>query len=307
MRTEIDRRKFLEVMAGAAYLGAGFPKTIYSLPGTPKPDVTLRISHVEIEIAPGQIVKTTGYNGSGPGPVLRLQEGKPVTIDVYNDTDDPELVHWHGLSISSSVDGAGEEGTPFVPPHGSRRYSFVPRPHGNRWYHTHAHAGMELKRGNYSGQFGNLYVEPRSEPGRYDAEVFLALHGWNAAFSTDAGENDVDDGPEITYSRFSMNSHSLGFGEPVRVTEGQKVIFRILNASATRSHRLSFPGHRFTIVALDGNPVPVQQTVDVVELGPAERVDAVVTMNQPGVWTLGETDSQMRNSGMGIVVEYANR
>ena len=67
--------------------------------------------------------------------MIRLREGKRVVVDVFNDTDVPELVHWHGQIIPSDVDGAAEEGTPLVPPHGRRRIAFVPRPAGFRFLH----------------------------------------------------------------------------------------------------------------------------------------------------------------------------
>ncbi len=85
------------------------------------------------------------------------------------------------------------------------------------------------------------------------------------------------------------------------------MLFRILNASATLQHQIALPGHQFTVISLDGNPVPTPRTVDVLSLGPAERVDAVVSMNAPGVWILGEVDDLVRNRGLGIVVEYENR
>jgi FtsP/CotA-like multicopper oxidase with cupredoxin domain len=99
----------------------------------------------------------------------------------------------------------------------------------------------------------------------------------------------------------------LGAGEPVRVKQGQRVLFHLLNASATENVRLALPGHRFQIVALDGNPVPHPQLVDMLELGTAERIDAVVEMNHPGVWVLGTPRDDDRRRGMGIVVEYANQ
>ena len=71
-----------------------------------------------------------------------------------------------------------EEGTPMVPAHGRRRYQFVPRPAGTRWYHTHTMAGIDLHRGTYTGQFGFVFVEPAENPGQYDQEVFLALRDW---------------------------------------------------------------------------------------------------------------------------------
>jgi FtsP/CotA-like multicopper oxidase with cupredoxin domain len=97
----------------------------------------------------------------------------------------------------------------------------------------------------------------------------------------------------------------LGAGEPVRVNAGQRVLFRIVNASATMTHRIALAGHSLKVVALDGNPVATPRTIPVVELSPAERVDCIVEMRSPGVWVLGETRDAQRNSGMGIVVEYA--
>src|SRR5271165_1494113 len=130
-------------------------------------DLTLRIGNVEVAIAPKRTIRTTGYNGSFPGPVLRVPEGRTFTVDVINDTASPELVHWHGLFIPCDVDGSAEEGTPMVPAHGRRRYSFVPRPPGTRWYHSHVYAGRNLHRATYSGQYGVMILEPRQNPARY--------------------------------------------------------------------------------------------------------------------------------------------
>ena len=300
----MNRREFLASAGTAACFAAVSRLGLHAFQENSAPDVTLRIAPVTLEIAPGKIIKTTGYNGSAPGPVLRLPEGKPITFDVHNDTDSPDIVHWHGLFAPSDVDGSVEEGTPLVPPGSSHRYSFIARPSGTRWYHSHIHAGRNLKRATYTGQFGFLVVEPKADPGSYDAEVFLALHGWNPYLGVaGAGEGTLD----AIYENFSINSHSLGYGEPIRVIEGQKVLFRILNANATMSHRLALAGHRFTVLALDGNPVPVRREVEVLEMGPAERVDAFVMMKNPGVWILGDLDDTVRKTGLGVTVEYANQ
>ena len=271
-------------------------------------DLTLTIGAVEAAIAPKHTVRTTGYNGAFPGPVLRFPEGRAVTVDVVNQTSSPDLVHWHGLYIPSDVDGSAEEGTPMAPAHGQRRYSFVPRPSGTRWYHSHVYAGHNLHRATYSGQYGILIVEPRQNPARYDQDVPLVLHGWNPYLSTHGGGGEGDEGSlEVHYGAHTINSHALGAGEPVRVRQGQRVLFRIVNASATLIHRLALPGHKFTVTALDGNPVPNPAPVGVLELAPGERIDAIVEMNQPGVSILGEVDDQVRKLGMGIVIEYAGR
>jgi FtsP/CotA-like multicopper oxidase with cupredoxin domain len=91
------------------------------------------------------------------------------------------------------------------------------------------------------------------------------------------------------------------------VKEGQRVLFHILNASATENIQLALPGHQFQVVALDGNPVPHPQSVEVLELGTAERIDALVEMRNPGIWVVGTPHDDDRKNGMGIVVEYAGR
>jgi len=104
-------------------------------------------------------------------------------VDVHNDTDLPELVHWHGQMIPSDVDGAAEEGSPYVPAHGMSRISFMPRPAGFRIYQTHVVTGSDLGRGIYGGEVGPVYIEPKNDPGAYDREVFLALKEFEPSFS----------------------------------------------------------------------------------------------------------------------------
>ena len=295
----LTRRQFLAAVGASSSLAAvGFAQDSGAA-GNASADITLRISEITFDVGPRRTVKTVAYNGQAPGPLLRLPEGKPVTVDVFNETRAEELVHWHGLHIPPEVDGSHEEGTPYVPARGQRRYVFTPEPSGTRWYHSHVSAGRDLRKATYSGQFGMLIVEPRTDPGRYDLEVPLLLHEW-APFWDDNGPLSVG------YKLYSINGKMLGAGEPVRVKAGQRVLFRILNASATLTHRLALPGHLFHVVALDGNPVPAPQSVPFLDLGPAERIDAVVEMNSPGVWILGSTDDERRAAGMGIVIEYAN-
>ena len=69
----------------------------------------------------------------------------------------------------------------------------------------------------------------------------------------------------------------------------------LLNASATLTHWLALPGHEFTVLAMDGNPVPVHRHErSALRLAPAERIDVAVEMNRPGVWILGETRAALR-------------
>jgi len=275
-------------------------------------DHTLRIEPCALEIGPGITIHTLAYNGQVPGPLLRLREGVPVTIDVTNASSAADLVHWHGLAIDSLNDGAMEEGSPMIPPGKVQRYTFTPRPSGTRWYHTHAGAYENLSAGTYTGQFGFLLVEGKEQPAHYDQEINLAIHHWEPSFvpmvdtmREQSANMPLTTGSDVGYKYATIQGHMLGAGEPLRVKQGQRVLMRLLNASATENVVLALPGHRFTIIAMDGNPVPNPRSVEVLSLAVAERVDAVVEMNSPGVWILGSTLEKARRMGLGIVVEYA--
>jgi FtsP/CotA-like multicopper oxidase with cupredoxin domain len=338
----ISRRSFLKT-AGVVAGGVLVPAAISQAPASPNPangtfpnqgtpDYTIRIAASAVEVAPKKILSVTTYNGQFPGPLLRFKEGRQVTVDLYNDTDTPEQLHWHGQLVPVDVDGAAEEGTPYIPAHGKRRISFVPRPSGYRFYHTHNRAGADLSAGQYSGQVGQVYIEPSHEPGNYDREVFLVLKEFEPTFSR-GGDMPQDvlapatkvkaleekgelamkrslakgrpKGYEVDYASFTINGRMLGHGEPVRVKQGERVLFHVLNGSATEVRSLALPGHTFQVVALDGNPVPNPATVPVLWVGTGERVSAIVDMNHPGVWIMGDTDDDDRRHGMGIVLEYA--
>ena len=301
--TNLSRRDLFKV-AGAAGLaticGTCQSRAHESQQELATPDYRIQIAPLILDLSPQHRVTTTAYNGQVPGPLLRLKENSPVTIEVTNRSDFPEVVHWHGLYLPSAIDGAMEEGTASIPPGSTARYTFTPRPAGFRWYHTHTMAMGNFSRAQYGGQHGFLLVEPRENPGRYDQEFFLALHDWNAHLLAS------DDGAmNPTYEVSTINGRTLGSGEPLRVRRGQNVVLHILNSSPTEAHWVAFAGHVMRVIALDGNPVPTSRVVPMLRLAPAERVSVVVAMNNPGVWVLGEVRKHIQAAGMGIVVEYA--
>ena len=310
------RREFLRQSGLAALSGLTVsPNALFA--ATARPDYKISIQPCKIEIAPGIVIETRAYNGQVPGPILRLREGVPVTIDVTNASSDPDIVHWHGLMTDSLNDGAMEEGSPMISPGSVQRYAFTPRPAGTRWYHTHAGAGDNLALGTYSGQFGFLLLEERlgtTAEGNYDQEVFLAIHHWGPSFvpmvetmRMSSANQPLTSGSDVGYKYATMNQHILGAGEPIRVKQGQRVLMHLLNASATENVQIALPGHSFKVFAMDGNPVPNPTSVEVLSLGVAERIDAIVEMNAPGVWVLGSTLSDARKKGLGVVIEYAGQ
>lgn len=314
-----SRREF--VKGSAALLACAMPRVMtasdHLRPGPA--DLTLHIGHIAQEVAPGFVYKTTAYNGSAPAPVIRLKQCVAVTVELINETELDELAHWHGLSVPTALDGTAEEDSRIVPAGGRIRYTLTPNESGARYLHSHAMSNMgKLDRGTYSGQYAMVYVEPKQDIGHYDQEFFLVTHEWGPSMvlqTANAENEDEEDSPlamppeptmEVEYDIGSVNRRALGYGEPLRVKEGQRVLVHILNASATAAQRLALAGHTFVVVALDGNPVPQPQNVEVLQLGPGERISALVNMRNPGVWILGAVSRNDREVGrMGTVVEYA--
>jgi FtsP/CotA-like multicopper oxidase with cupredoxin domain len=145
-----------------------------------------------------------------------------------------------------------------------------------------------------------LVVEAKSSRGGYDREAPIFLKEFEPYFRRN-GPLDVE------FRAFTINGRMAGAAEPIRVKAAERILFRIVNASATLHHRLALPGHQFHVIALDGNEVPSPASVPVVDIAPGERVDAIVEMNNPGVWWLGEVRNAQRDAGMAIAVEYAGQ
>ena len=153
-------------------------------------------------------------------------------------------------------------------------------------------------------------IQPLAILATYDREVMLASHQWEGAW---VSMQDMRKGPppdnglEAMFHAATLGDRMLGHGEPIRVREGERVLFRILNANASMGTSFALSDHRFGVIAFDGNPVPTQAMVDELKLDVAERADVIVEMNNPGVWVFGSTDDDDREMGMGVVVEYENQ
>jgi FtsP/CotA-like multicopper oxidase with cupredoxin domain len=343
----MDRRKFIKSVGFALPVTGLIPLGATALisPGRPEngvrvqeqaeleeaADYTIRIGTGLIEVGPQRILSTTTYNEQFPGPLMRFKEGQRTVVDIYNDTDRPEQFHWHGQFVPVDVDGAAEEGTPYIPAHGMRREVFIPKPAGLRFYHSHLVAGGDLSAGQYSGQVGPVYIESAVPKAHYEREVFIVLKEFDPYFMR-GGDMAIDflagqtipelkamqekaeqmapgtpKGFEVGYKIFTVNGRQLGHGKPIDVKYGEHILFHILNGSATEIRSLALPGHRFKVIELDGNPVPNPKEVPVLWIGTAERISAIVEMKTPGVWIMGDLADDDRGNGMGIVIRYENR
>jgi FtsP/CotA-like multicopper oxidase with cupredoxin domain len=293
----LTRRRFTELssMAGIAAMLARHARAAAG------PTISLEIAPYTVEASPRNHFKTVAYNGQVPGPLLRMKQDEEITVQVRNQSASSEIVHWHGLTLPAEIDGAMEEGTPMIAPGMSATYTFRPNPAGFRWYHTHTFAGKDFTKAQFGGLHGFLMIDALDNPARYDREIFLALHDWGGRLM-----GSVDGSMSPSYDASTINGKMLGFGEPVRVKQGERVLFHVLNSSPTETHWISCSGHQFQVLALDGNTVATPAAVSMLRLAPAERVSAIVEMTNPGVWILGEVRRHVQAAGMGVVLEYAD-
>jgi FtsP/CotA-like multicopper oxidase with cupredoxin domain len=270
----VGRRAFLQLSSLAA-AGSGLGPLALSTERGLAATHVLRIQKEEVELAPGRRITTTTYNGQLPGPLLRTFVGQRVRVDVYNETDSTEQIHWQG---QSPADAAAS-----VPARSRRRLEFMPCRAGVYLYHSQVVAAADLQAGLYSGQAGALLVEPRNHGGRYDREWLVVLKGYETYLRRTMR------GCEVGYRALTLNGRLPGHSSPLRARTGERVLLHVLNAGATESYSLELPGHVFEIAALDGCPVPVPWRVAALHLRPGERVSAYVVVNQPTGWLARES------------------
>jgi FtsP/CotA-like multicopper oxidase with cupredoxin domain len=269
------RRAFLQ-LSGLATFGACLePLGVAASPaGSPDPTHVLRIRKAQVELAPGHLITTTTYDGQLPGPLLRTAVGEPVRVDVYNETDIPERINWHGQAV--------EERASLIAARSVRRMEFTPQHPGLHFYHSDLIAAGSLDAGLYSGQAGALLVEPRSRRGAAERECVIMLKSCEPFLLR------TRRGCEVSYASFTINGRIPDRGAPAlfQANSGETVLLHVLNASATESHTLGLAGHSFEVTALDGNLLRCPVRVPALHLNPGESASARVKVHHPTGWVV---------------------
>jgi FtsP/CotA-like multicopper oxidase with cupredoxin domain len=272
----------------------------------------LTAQEVDWELFPGAVVKAWAYNGTVPGPELRVTEGDLVRVVFTNRLPVPTAVHWHGLDVPMAMDGVPGLTQGAVAPGGRFVYEFVATNPGTRWYHSHQDAELQGPLGLY----GPLIVDPRTpEPVRYDRELTFVLSEWDLGLTPAVatgeaplppGRPDLPLSKQLDYDLFLLNGKAHEAIPPIEVREGERVRLRLLNAG-NLLHTMHSHGHSFRVVATDGNPVPagLQLTKDSVTLGPSERVDVELHATNPGVWMFHCHMEHHMANGMMTTLRYA--
>jgi FtsP/CotA-like multicopper oxidase with cupredoxin domain len=240
--------------------------------------VTLHIGPVVKRIGDAT-VRMLAYNGSIPGPTLRVAQGAEVLVDIENEGDMENTVHWHGLRLENRFDGTHE--TQDAIPVGGRYTARVTFPDpGVYWYHPHIREDYNQELGLY----GNVIVTP-SDPNYWapvNREVALTLDdvliedGQIAPFSPD----------ETTYAAMGrFGNVLLVAGEPelaLTAQAGEVVRLYLTNTANTRVFRVALPGARMKLVGGDSGRVEREQFVEDVVLAPSERAIVDVLFETPG-------------------------
>ncbi len=294
------RSAFLRASAGGV-AAIALPRLSARAAGRDLVEFTLVARSHRFAPAPGIDYAGVAYNGTLPGPVLRVRHGQRVRVRYVNRCALPTTIHWHGMILPNAMDGAAEVTQPPVAPGASYRYEFAPDPPGTRWYHDHGMRG-----GIVRGLFGMFVVEdPHDAPA--DAEFAIVLHDVprqatvgaamegksNAPMVDPFGSPELramrpDDkmGDEVAYLAHCINGASYPSTKPIAVKVGQRVRLRVLNANFTQTRYLRLAGHRLHVTHSDGNPLLRPIDVDALRIGVGERYDAWFEVAKPGAWLL---------------------
>jgi FtsP/CotA-like multicopper oxidase with cupredoxin domain len=264
-----------------------FPSEPAGLPRATSPDVVqlgqgdrfeLRIGPVAKQLGEA-LVRMVAYNGSIPGPTLRVRQGAEVSVRVVNEGDLEATVHWHGLRLENRYDGTTHTQSP-IPVGGAFTYVVrFPDP-GVYWYHPHIREDY----GQEMGLYGNIVVVP-SEPDYWppvDREIVLTL-------------DDVllEDGKVAPFRRSESTHTAMGRfgnvflvnGDPalaLSVRRGEVVRLYLTNTANTRVFNVGIPGARMKLVGGDSGHHERETFVPAVLIAPSERAVVDVLFERAG-------------------------
>jgi FtsP/CotA-like multicopper oxidase with cupredoxin domain len=268
-----------------------FPTDIDGLPGAQQTELVELSDGDEFDLTISPVAKKLGeytvrmlaYNGSIPGPTLRVKEGTEVVVNIENQGDMEATVHWHGLRLENRYDGTHQTQQPMAVGETFSAHVAFPDP-GVYWYHPHIREDY----GQEMGLYGNVLVEP-ADPDywpRVHREVPLTL-------------DDIllEDGKVAAFSRVETTHSAMGrFGDVLLVGGepdlsltarlGEVVRFYLTNTANTRVFKVALPGARMKLVGGDSGRVEHEEFVEEVVLAPSERVVVDVLFAHAGDLTM---------------------
>ena len=258
-------------------------------------DFTLVSSAGTTDLGPGYSAEPAYfYNGTVPGPLLRVTEGQTVRLRYINDlaTED-SIVHLHGQPVDLGMDGAAGISRPSVAPGQEFRYVYDDLRPGTYWYHPHSeNFHHQIERGMH----GVFIVDPlntANEPA-YDVEHVIVLDDWYGPGGS-------------SFSGHLLNGKTSAGQTPISVTVGQRLKLRVVNTSFRTNYTFALDGHPMTVTHSDGYRLQNVVT-DAIPLGIGERYQVIVECNNPGTWSLAVSLAKDRTATVVRgVVQYSGQ
>ena len=257
---KLDRRTFL-LSTGAAL---ALPKVALASPSV------LRAEPVKAQILPegDGMTDMLGFNGSTPGPGLRVRQGETLALRFDNQTDDGSSLHWHGIRLDNAMDGVPGMTQPMVEPGETFEYRFKTPDAGTFWYHSHNRSWEQVAKGLY----GPLIVEELNPP-QVDHDITVMLDDWRIE-ETGAlmgGFGNMHDfahaGRMGNYAKILPSKDSVRLGDRIRL--------RLINTATARIFPIRIEGLAAQVVALDGMPLSTPRDLHDFQLAPAQRLDLI--------------------------------
>lgn len=221
----------------------------------------------------GPATAVFAFNGTVPGPVLRLPQGRESEIAVTNRLDQPTSVHWHGLRIANAQDGVAGMTQPAIAPGETFTYRFTPPDAGTYWYHPHIRTSEQLARGLH----GPLIVTEET-PHDFDDDRVLVLDDWRLNDQAQIDAASFGAMMDRSHAGRLGNVFTVNGGPPTDhpVGAGDRVRLRLINVANARVFTLDVSPLAASLIAVDGQPVPVAPAPDRIVLAPGQRVDLAV-------------------------------
>jgi len=210
-----------------------------------------------------------GFNGTMPGPELRVRRGQRVAVEVENGLDEGTAVHWHGIRLENMMDGVPVLTQELIQPGARMTYSFVPPDSGTYWYHSHYISNEQVAR----GMMGPLIVEDDVPPD-VDHDITVLLSDWRMQEDGSLVE-EYSDMHSVAHGGY-MGNFARGFLSKSTVRIGDRVRLRLINAATNRIFPVQVSGARGSIVAYDGMALTVPRPLTQIILAPAQRADLIV-------------------------------
>lgn len=255
-------------------------------------DLTAQYVNKEIN---GQSYRMLAYNGSIPGPTLKVAQGSEITVNFKNDTDVPTSIHSHGIRLEDKYDGVVDTHQPAVEKGETFTYKIKFPDVGMFWYHPHVNEPFAQSQGFY----GNYWVVPK------DNSVITKDSYWspvNEEIPLMLNDILIEDGKIHNFSKVSDYALMGKFGNTMLVNgdtdfqktfkQGEVVRFFITNASNTRVYNLSIPNLKIKLVGGDNGKYEREEWRDTIVLSPSERAIIEVMFDTSGTFILHNINPQ---------------